>query len=120
MARVLGIGGVFFKSASPKATNEWYQRVLGLEITAWGGAKFPPLAKGVTVWTPFPAETTHFAPSSSSLMINFVVDDLEGVLAHAAGQGVEPIEVKNDDAFGRFAWLMDPDGMKIELWQPNE
>jgi catechol 2,3-dioxygenase-like lactoylglutathione lyase family enzyme len=121
MARVLGIGGVFYKSPSPKATNDWYKRVLGFEVTDWGGAMFPPLPQGgVTVWTLFPADTTHFAPSTSNLMINFVVDDLDGVLAQAAEQGVEPIKITNDDAYGRFAWLLDPDGMKIELWQSNE
>jgi catechol 2,3-dioxygenase-like lactoylglutathione lyase family enzyme len=119
MARVLGIGGVFFKSPSPKATCAWYRRVLGLEITEWGGVSFAPLPIGETVWSPFPADTTHFAPSSSNLMINFVVDDLDGVLAHAAAEGVEPLDVK-DDPFGRFASLLDPDGMKIELWQPKE
>jgi catechol 2,3-dioxygenase-like lactoylglutathione lyase family enzyme len=121
MARVLGIGGVLFKSPSPKATNDWYKRVLGFEVTDWGGTMFPPLPPGgVTVWTPFKADTTHFAPSTSNLMINFVVDDLDGVLAQAAEQGVQPIEIKNDDEYGRFAWLLDPDGMKIELWQSNE
>ncbi len=86
-ARVLGIGGVFYKTASPKATNEWYKRVLGFDVTSWGGVKFPPLPQGVTVWTPFPADTTHFEPSSSNLMVNFVVDDRDGVLARAAEQG---------------------------------
>ena len=119
MAKVLGIGGVFFKSPSPKATCEWYKRVLGLEVTDWGGVSFPPLSLGETVWTPFPAETKHFAPSSADIMINFVVDDLDGVLARAAEQGVEPLEIKDEDSFGRFAWLVDADGMKIELWQPN-
>jgi predicted enzyme related to lactoylglutathione lyase len=119
MARVLGIGGVFYKSASPKATREWYQRVLGLEVTAWGGVTFAPLPIGKTVWSPFPADTTHFAPSTSSTMINFVVDDLDGVLLRAAEQGVQPVDVKKDDDFGHFAWLVDGDGMKVELWQPK-
>lgn len=118
MARVLGIGGIFYKSASPRATNDWYKRVLGLEITEWGGATFAPLSLGETVWSPFPADTKYFAPSSASMMINFVVDDLDGVLAQAAEQGVHPLEIKNDDPNGRFASLLDPDGMKIELWQP--
>ncbi len=119
MARVLGIGGIFYKAPSPKTTCAWYQRVLGLDITAWGGVSFAPLPIGETVWSPFPADTTYFAPSSGNLMINFVVDDLDGVLAHAAAEGVEPLEIKSDDTIGRFASLVDPDGMKIELWQPN-
>ena len=118
MARVLGIGGIFYRSPAPKATCAWYQRVLGLEITDWGGVSFPPLTLGETVWSPFPADTTYF-PSSSSLMINFVVDDLDGVLAQAAAEGVEPVETTLDDPNGRFAKLIDCDGMKIELWQPN-
>ncbi len=122
MARILGIGGIFYKSPSPKATQEWYARVLGFEIAAWGGAKFPPLTMGKTVWSTFPAETDYFDPShgaGQSMMINFVVDDLDGVLARAASHGVEPLKVSNDDPQGRFAWLVDADGMKIELWQPN-
>ncbi len=101
MAKVLGIGGVFYKSPSPKATCAWYQRVLGLEVTAWGGVKFAPLPIGVTVWSPFPADTTHFAPSSSNVMINFVVDDLDGVLAHAAAEGVEPLDVSRRSSRAR-------------------
>ena len=93
--------------------------MLGFDVTSWGGVKFPPLPQGVTVWTPFPADTTHFEPSSSNLMVNFVVDDRDGVLARAAEQGVKPAKMTTDDTFGRFAWLLDPDGMKIELWQAN-
>ena len=119
MARVVGIGGIFFKSPDPKATCAWYRRVLGLEVTDWGAVMFPPLPIGKTVWSPSPEDTKHFAPSTGSLMINFVVDDLDGVLAHAAAEGVQPIETKLDDPFGRFASLIDCDGMKIELWQPN-
>ena len=118
MAKVLGIGGVFYKSASPKETQAWYKRVLGLEVTAWGGVVFEPLPIGQTVWSPSPADTKQFDPSSASMMINFVVDDLDGVLAHAAAEGVEPIKVDKSGAYGLFAWLLDVDGMKVELWQP--
>ncbi len=119
MARVLGVGGVFYKVASPKDTVAWYQRVLGMEVASWGGAKFLPLPLGSTTWSPFKADSDHFKPSSSGMMINFVVDDLDGVLAKAAGAGVEPISRDDSDPYGRFAWLIDLDGMKIELWQPK-
>ncbi len=117
MAKVLGIGGIFFKTEDPKALGEWYKRVLGFPVSAWGGAKFVNPAGGVTVWTPFKADTDHFAPSQQPFMINLIVDDLDGVLAHAKAEGVEPLG-RQEDAYGRFAWLLDPAGIKVELWQP--
>jgi predicted enzyme related to lactoylglutathione lyase len=118
MAKVLGIGGVFFKAADPKAVAAWYARVLGLAVEDWGGAVFPPHARGQQVWTPFPADTDYFAPSDFPLMINLMVDDLDGVLAKAAGEGVEPLDRRDDAGYGRFAWLIDPAGVKVELWEP--
>jgi predicted enzyme related to lactoylglutathione lyase len=118
MAKVLGVGGIFYKCASPETTRAWYQRVLGLELRPWGGVKFDPLPRGSTTWSPFKADSNHFAPSTSNVMINFVVDDLDAVLAHAKSEGVDPVSIQDDDTFGRFAWLIDNDGMKIELWQP--
>ncbi len=119
MAKVLGVGGVFFRSADPKATRAWYVRVLGLHLKGWGGALFPPLSRGKTVWSLFPTTTDYFAPSSSEVMLNFVVDDLPGMLERAKAEGVSPIGGTEDDN-GRFAWVMDPDGRKIELWEPVE
>ena len=117
MAQVLGIGGIFFKTSDPKALGDWYQRVLGFPVSKWGGAKFPNPANGITLWTPFKADTDHFAPSPHPFMINLVVDDLDGVLARAKAEGVEPLGRQEDD-FGRFAWILDPAGVKLELWQP--
>jgi catechol 2,3-dioxygenase-like lactoylglutathione lyase family enzyme len=117
MAKVLGIGGIFFKTADPKALGDWYKRVLGFPVSDWGGAMFPHPTLGLTLWTPFKADTDHFAPSSHDYMINLIVDDLDGVLAHAKAEGVEPIK-RQEDSFGRFAWLLDPAGVKVELWQP--
>jgi catechol 2,3-dioxygenase-like lactoylglutathione lyase family enzyme len=117
MARVLGIGGVFFKARDCAAVRDWYQRVLGLEIEDWGGVAFPPLPHGVTVWSPFDGDTKYFDPSIQPFMVNFLVDDLDGMLARAAGQGVEPLGRDDSDPNGRFAWLLDPAGVKIELWQ---
>jgi predicted enzyme related to lactoylglutathione lyase len=118
VAKVLGLGGVFFKAADPAAVGAWYARVLGFEISDWGGAMFEHPKAGGTNWSPFAADTDYFAPSTASFMINFIVDDLEGVLARAAAEGVEPTGRQDDEAMGGFAWLIDPAGVKIELWEP--
>ena len=118
MAKVLGVGGIFFKAADVPAVSDWYRRVLGLELADWGGAAFPPLPRGVTVWSPFAADTGYFAPSAQPFMVNFVVDDLDAVLIRVAAEGVEVLGRDDQDAMGRFAWIMDPAGVKIELWEP--
>lgn len=120
MASVLGIGGIFFKAQDGPAVGDWYRRVLGIEVSEWGGAAFPMPKRGYQVWSPFKAETTYFEPSSQPFMVNLIVDDLDGVLARAAEAGVEPVGRDDADPNGRFAWLMDPAGVKIELWEPNE
>jgi predicted enzyme related to lactoylglutathione lyase len=120
MARVLGIGGVFFKAEDGAAVGEWYRRVLGVDVADWGGAVFPPLKRGYHVWSPFKADTTYFQPGTAAFMVNFVVDDLDGVLEKARAAGVEPVGREDGDANGRFAWLVDAAGVKIELWEPNE
>ena len=116
---VLGVGGVFLRSPDPKALQAWYKRVLGLDVTAWGGVTFPPLPRGKTVWSAFAQDTDHFAPSTREFMINFVVDDIEAAVAKAQAEGVEIIGREDADTFGRFAWLVDPDGTKVELWEPK-
>ncbi|WP_304190395.1 VOC family protein [Phenylobacterium aquaticum] len=118
MARVLGIGGVFFKAEAPKALAAWYARVLGFPVEDWGGAQWPHPDRGYSLWTAFPRDTTHFAPSEAPFMINLIVEDLDGVLAKAASEGVEPLGRDDSDAYGRFAWIMDPAGLKVELWEP--
>ena len=120
MAKVLGIGGVFFKTPDVKALKAWYVRVLGFELTPWGGVAFPPLTLGKTAWSPFASDTDHFAPSAAPFMVNYVVDDLDGLLDHVRGEGVEVLERQEMDGIGRFAWILDPAGVKIELWQPVE
>jgi len=120
MAKVLGIGGVFFKAAEPKAVQDWYARVLGFDVHDWGGAIFPPPQKGYSVWSPFEAATDYFAPSTLPFMVNLMVDDLDGVLARAREAGVEPLKRDDNDPSGKFAWLLDPVGVKIELWEPAE
>jgi len=119
MARVIGVGGVFFKAADPEAVTAWYRRVLGLDLEGWGGVAFPPLDRGVTVWSPFKADTKYFDPSTQPFMVNFVVDDLDSILDQAETQGAEVVGRDDNDPNGRFAWLMDPAGVKIELWEPK-
>jgi predicted enzyme related to lactoylglutathione lyase len=122
MARVLGIGGVFFKSKDPGTFTTWFREVLGLEVQDWGGILFTPEAMAAhpgagTVFSPFAADT-DFAPSTKGFMINFAVDDLEGILASCAKHGVEA-NVLPDEPNGRFAHILDPEGTKIELWEPK-
>ncbi|NWG54871.1 MAG: VOC family protein [Hydrogenophilaceae bacterium] len=124
MARVLGVGGVFYKSADPEALRTWYRTVLGLEIQDWGGVVFSPEAMAEhpgagTVFSPFKADTDYFAPSTRDFMINLAVDDLDGMLAQCRAHGVEPVKLFPDEANGRFAHIIDPAGVKIELWQPK-
>ena len=124
MAEVLGLGGLFFKSADSDAMREWYGRVLGLEFTEWGGIVFLPETAAAhpgagTVFSPFAADTDYFAPSDKEFMFNLMVDDLEGILARCAQEGVEPVKTFPDEANGRFAHILDPEGRKIELWQPK-
>jgi predicted enzyme related to lactoylglutathione lyase len=119
MAKVLGIGGIFFKTANGGEVSAWYQRVLGIEITDWGGAIFPQQGRSYQVWTPMQANTGYFEPSIQPYMVNFIVDDLDGVLVRARALGVEPVGRDDNDPYGKFAWMMDPGGTKIELWEPK-
>lgn len=123
MAKVLGIGGVFFKSKDPVGLAHWYRDVIGLELEDWGGIVFRPEAMAAhpgaaTVFSPFGEDTTYFAPSTREFMINLAVDDLDGILASCAQHGVEAT-VLPDEPNGRFAHVIDPEGTKIELWQPK-
>ncbi|NOX83853.1 MAG: VOC family protein [Alphaproteobacteria bacterium] len=122
MAKVFGLGGVFFKSSDEAALRDWYTRVLGLEFADWGGVAFKPDAAtatpgAATVFCPFKADTDHFAPSDKDYMFNLMVDDLDGVLARCRAEGVEAGEIVEFN--GRFAHIMDPEGRKIELWEPK-
>ncbi len=124
MAKVLGIGGLFFKAKDSQANMQWYVRVLGLELTDWGGVVFQPAALAAqpgagTVFSAFASDTNHFEPSTSEFMFNLVVDDLDGILARCNREGVEPVKLMLEEAMGRFAHIMDPEGRKIELWEPK-
>ncbi|MDR3445221.1 MULTISPECIES: VOC family protein [Dyella] len=120
MAKVIGFGGIFFKARDPSALAEWYAQHLGLPVEAWGGARFDdePRQPGYTMWSPFAADTKYFAPSTQPYMINFRVDDLDGLLARLRDAGVTVDDRVEDSEYGRFGWAMDPEGTRIELWQP--
>ncbi|SFR87905.1 hypothetical protein SAMN05216570_0240 [Dyella sp. OK004] len=120
MAKAIGLGGIFFKSRDPAALAAWYAQYLGLPVEEWGGARFVEDAKhpGYLLWSPFAADTSYFAPSTQPYMINFRVDDLDALLAQLRASGIEVDERVEESEYGRFGWLMDPDGTRIELWQP--
>ena len=122
MARVLGVGGLFFKARDADALADWYRRVLGLEFASWGGVWFPAEAAAQwpgagTVFHAMKADTDYFAPSANEFMFNLMVDDLDAILATCAQHGVTPVKLFPEEANGRFAHILDPEGRKIELWQ---
>jgi catechol 2,3-dioxygenase-like lactoylglutathione lyase family enzyme len=119
---ITGIGGVFFKAKDPKVLSAWYRDVLGLPLEAWGGGalhydapKHPP----VLVWNAFPASTSYFAPSTGDFMINYAVDEMDAFVARLSAKGVTILKRDDTDPNGRFAWILDPEGNKIELWEPK-
>ena len=123
MARAIGVGGVFFKSKDPKALGDWYQKWLGVPVEHPYGATFEARtmpSKGFTVWAPFKAETTYFEPSDQAYMFNLIVDDLDGALSQVAEGGAKVMEAREEEEFGRFGWFIDPEGNKVELWEPPE
>ena len=120
---VTGIGGVFVKSKDPKALAQWYREVLGLDVKSWGGAALPFDAPGhppKVAWTAFPDSSDHMSPSTREFMINFAVDDMDAIIARLTAHNVLILKRDDNDPFGRFAWIEDPDGTKIELWQPKK
>ena len=117
---VTGIGGVFVKSKDPHALAAWYRDMLGLKLEPWGGAALrydAPLHPPVVVWNALPSDSAYTAPSSREFMLNFAVDNLDAILAKLAAKGVKVLKRDDSDPSGRFAWILDPDGTKIELWQ---
>ena len=126
MKRVTGLGGVFFKARDPKRMMEWYARHLGINMDPEYGTSFEwrtaadPSKKGFTAWSPFKEDTTYFEPSKKEFMMNYRVADLDGLLRALAEESVEIIgEVQVFD-YGKFAHIVDPEGNKIELWEPND
>ena len=124
MKRVTGIGGVFFKAKDPAALGQWYRTHLGVNVEDWGGAAFrwsdDSDGKGTTIWSPFKDDTSYFSPSTSPFMINYRVEDLHAVLAALRAEGCAVDDKVDESEFGKFGWVVDPEGNKIELWQPPE
>ncbi len=125
MAQVKGIGGVFFKSKDPAKLQAWYQEHLGLVPDSHGGIifqwdKVDNVEEKMTVWSLFPEDTTYFNPTTASFMINYIVDDLDGLLAQLRAKGVQVDEKVEDYDYGRFGWAVDSEGNRFELWQPSK
>lgn len=126
MAKVTGIGGVFFKSTNDhKRLAEWYQKNLGMQPEPWGGAILKWTEDkagdgGATVWHVAEKDSQWFSPSGSSFMINYRVDNLDEMLQQLRGNGVEIVKGPDADENGKFAWVLDPDGNKVELWEPPQ
>jgi len=124
MARVTGIGGIFFKARDPKALQAWYRKHLGLNIEDWGGLAFQWADEaeqgrnGMTVWTIFPESSGYFAPSTAPFMINYRVADLAAVLSELRAEGCTVDDKMDESEFGKFGWVMDPEGNRLELWEP--
>lgn len=122
--RVTGIGGVFFKARDPDTLRAWYRGHLGLDIKDWGGMTFHwndpegHAGEGATVWSVFPATSKYFDPSPAGFMINYRVADLDRVRAELKAGGCEVDDRVEESEFGKFGWVMDPEGNRLELWEP--
>jgi len=122
--RVTGIGGVFFKAKNPDSLRTWYKTHLGIEVETWGGYAFKwksdqnPSGEGTTVWGVFKPTTKYFEPSKSPFMINYRVDNLEALLRALRSEGCAVDTAMNESEDGKFGWVMDPEGNRIELWEP--
>jgi len=124
MKRVTGIGGIFFQAKDPVALRAWYQRHLGIDVQEWGGTAFTwtdgagnPTG-GTTVWSIGAAGGDTFAPGRATFMVNYRVEDLAALLAALRAEGCDVLDKTDDSEFGKFGWVIDPEGNKVELWQP--
>lgn len=124
MKRVTGIGGIFFAAKDAPALQAWYQRHLGVDVQPWGGAAFAwsdaegKPTGGTTAWSISPIESDQFAPSKASFMVNYRVEDLHGIVKALKEEGCDVLDNIDESEYGKFAWVMDPEGNKVELWQP--
>jgi predicted enzyme related to lactoylglutathione lyase len=119
MAKAVGVGGVFLKARDPQALSAWYATHLGIPSQDGGSLAFDgPDAAGMTVFAHFPQDTRYFGEGTQHAMVNFRVDDLDALLAQLAGAGVRLDPKREDYSYGRFAWIWDPEGNRVELWQP--
>ncbi|GAB2959845.1 VOC family protein [Hymenobacter coalescens] len=123
MKKVIGIGGIFFKSQNPDQLREWYAQKLGFENSPYGTVfqwrkNDGEEQAGMTVWNPFPADTTYFAPSTKEFMMNYIVDDLEALVAQLKQEGVTVLDDIATYDYGKFVHILDPEGNSLELWEP--
>lgn len=124
MKRVTGIGGIFFSARDPVALREWYRRHLGIDVLDWGGAAFTwtdaegrPTG-GTTIWSVGSADGEPFAPGKASFMVNYRVADLHALLKALREEGCEVLDKVDESEYGKFGWVLDPEGHKVELWEP--
>lgn len=124
MKRVTGIGGIFFKAKDPKALQAWYQQHLGIDVRPWGGAAFDwtdgegkPVG-GTTAWSIASMQSDQFAPSAAPFMVNYRVEDLHALVKVLREEGGSVLEKIEESEYGKFGWVIDPEGNKVELWQP--
>ena len=124
MKRVTGIGGIFFKAKDAATLRAWYKRHLGIDVQEWGGAAFTwadaegkPVG-GTTAWSIGSAESDQFAPSQAAFMINYRVDDVHALVKALKEEGCNVLDKVDESEYGKFAWVIDPEGNKVELWQP--
>ncbi len=120
MKRVIGIGGIFFKAQNPKALAEWYQKHLGIEFggKTYSDFQFQEKEKGWTAFSLFKADTQYFDPSAKEFMLNLRVENLDAVLEILRAEGVRIFDEREDGDYGKFGWILDLEGNKIELWEP--
>jgi predicted enzyme related to lactoylglutathione lyase len=124
MKRVTGIGGIFFKArGDAKALRDWYKQHLGIDVQVWGGAAFdwaddPGAATGTTAWAINAADSDHFAPDTGEFMVNYRVADLHGLLQALREEGCQVLDKVDESDYGKFGWVIDPEGRKVELWEP--
>lgn len=124
MRRVTGIGGIFFNARDPVSLRAWYHEHLGLDVQEWGGAALrwtdaegAPIA-GTTIWSIGDAGDDHFAPSKSTFMVNYRVDNIHALVAALKAEGCNVLKKFDESEYGKFAWVIDPEGNKVELWEP--
>ncbi len=124
MKRVTGIGGIFFKAKDPATLQAWYKRHLGIDVQEWGGTAFTwsdaegkPI-DGMTIWSIGSAEGDQFAPSQATFMINYRVDDVHALAKVLKEEGCTVLDKIDESEYGKFAWVIDPEGNKVELWEP--
>jgi predicted enzyme related to lactoylglutathione lyase len=124
MKRVTGIGGIFFKAKDAPALQAWYKRHLAIDVQEWGGTAFTwadsdgKPTGGTTAWSVGPEEGDQFAPSKASFMVNYRVEDLHAVVTALKAEGCNVLDKIDESEYGKFAWVIDPEGNKVELWQP--